>query len=95
MPDNKLDNDANRAIRDPEGVYSSPEQVRDDPKLTHDQKIEILHRWAYDAAEVAVAEEEGMSGPPPVCQQLVLRVLHELTGGDDTGPSPPTKFSGT
>jgi len=30
--------------------------------LNTDQKIQILRRWEYDARELAVAEEESMSG---------------------------------
>ena len=58
------------------------------------QKIEILCRWAYDASELAVAEEEGMTGGETSLLARVLEVLNALTGGYDAEHSPPTKQEG-
>jgi hypothetical protein len=39
----------------PASVFASPEHVLEEAQLSKEQKIEILLRWAYDAAEEAVA----------------------------------------
>ena len=86
--------DFEKALRDPSAVFSGPEKVLTDPNLDPDQKIEILRRWEYDASELAVAEEEGMGdGEPPMLYRVLL-ALENLTGGFDTGHSPPTKQGG-
>jgi hypothetical protein len=46
-----------RAMVAPASVFASPEQVLEDPELSNEQKIEVLLRWEYDAAEEAVALE--------------------------------------
>ena len=69
------------------------------PLLTHtarsaERKSEILYQWAYDAAEMAVAEEEGMPGTGEDMLRPVLLELHELTGGVDVEHIGPTKQHG-
>ena len=86
--------DLNKALLDPGSVFSSPEELRDHRELTREQKIEILRRWAYDASELAVAEEEGMIGGEPSHLAQILSVLDVLTGGFDVEHSPPTKQKG-
>jgi len=83
-----------QAKLDPGSVFSSPEELRDHTGLTLDQKIELLRRWAYDASELAVAEEEGMIGGEPSHLARVLSVLDSLAGGYDVEHSPPTKQEG-
>ncbi len=51
----------------------------------------MLRCWAYDASELAVAEEEGMLGGEPSRLAQVLSVLDVLTDGFDVEHSPPTK----
>ena len=82
--------DLEQALLDPGAVFVSPEALRDHAGLTQTQKIELLRRWAYDASELAVAEEEGEESP----LARVLSVLNELTGGFDVEHSPPTKQEG-
>jgi hypothetical protein len=54
--------DIERALLDPPAVFATPEEVRDHRGLSREQKIEILQRWEYDAADISVAVEEGMPG---------------------------------
>lgn len=54
--------DRKRALRDPGSIFSVPEEVRDHSGLDPGEKLEILRRWAYDARELEVAEDEGMIG---------------------------------
>ena len=86
--------DFEQARRDPGSVFPSPESLRDRPQLTLGQKIELLRRWAYDASELAVAEEVGMTDGEPSRLSEILTVLDQLTGGYDVAHSPPTKQEG-
>lgn len=52
--------DFQKALLDPTSVYQRPEEVVKDSGLSREQKIQILHRWEYDARELQVAEEENM-----------------------------------
>jgi hypothetical protein len=83
-----------QARLDPGSVFSNPEELRDQCGLTREQKIEILRRWAYDASELAVSEEEGMIGGESSQLARILSVLDSLTGGYDVEHSPPTKQKG-
>ncbi|HUW80085.1 MAG TPA: hypothetical protein VMV54_04210 [Acidocella sp.] len=50
--------------------------------------------WAYDAAELAVAEEEGMHGGEASNHHDVLNALVSITGGFDAEHIGPTKHAG-
>lgn len=79
-----------RSASDGFAGYGQPEDVLADPALTQGQKADILMRWEYDAAEHAVALEEGMPGGNGEELQRVLTALRALTGSIDvehTGPS--------
>ncbi len=86
--------DYEKALLDPSSVFVTPEEVLDRTDPTREQKIEILRRWEYDACEVAVAEEEGMSGDQPLMLRRVLLALDKLTGGIISDHTPPTKQDG-
>lgn len=88
------DVDLEKAFLDPGSMFATPEQLHDYPGLTREQKIEILRRWAYDASELAVAEEEGMVGGEPSHLARIVSALHALTDGYDVEHSPPTKQEG-
>ena len=83
-----------KAILDPPSVFRTPAAVLSESTLSPDQKAEILRRWAYDACEVDVAEEEGMPGQDGVSLQQILKALQELTGEIHTDETPPTKQGG-
>jgi hypothetical protein len=55
-----------------------PEEVLEDVDLTEQEKGDLLCELAYDAAEQAVASEEGMPGGDDDMQHSVLRALHQL-----------------
>lgn len=86
--------DLDRFHLDPGSSFGRPEDVIDDPHLPRQQQIEILCRWAYDAAELAVAEEEGMSGGEASNLHAVLNALVAITGGFDAQHTGPTKHAG-
>lgn len=79
MPPRNLDLD--RALLDPSAVFRAPEEVIQHPALTRHQKIEILRRWAYDATELLIADDENM---PPGEEPLLDRIHQAL----DTLTSP-------
>ncbi|MCC7411393.1 MAG: hypothetical protein IT495_07170 [Gammaproteobacteria bacterium] len=73
--------DMDHALLDPAAEFDTPDDVVGAAQLAREQKIEILQRWAYDARELAVAEEEGMSaGANPDCLDAVVAALARLSG---------------
>jgi hypothetical protein len=69
---------------------AGPEDVLKHDELTRQQKVEILWRWEYDAAEQSVAVEEGMPGEDDDLQGRVMLALGALGAAvdvDHTGPS--------
>jgi hypothetical protein len=86
-------NDLDQALLDPHAHFRSPADLLAEPQLPRGQKIELLARWAYDAVELAVAEEEGMGGGETSNLDRVLAALNEMTGGFATEHSAPTKHA--
>lgn len=87
-------NDFEKAMKDPVGVYKSPENVLKDDALTKEQKIKVLRQWEYDARDLMVAEEENMPEGEENMLKRVLDALHELGACHDVDHSPPTKHGG-
>ena len=87
--------DLDKAKFNPASVFGSPEEVVGHPGLGSLDKIEILRRWQYDAAELAVAEEEGMkkNNNSDLLQRISV-ALDQLTGGFDVERGGPTKHGG-
>ena len=84
--------DVKQAMLDPTSVFKDPTDVVADENLSRDQKIEILHRWEYDARELEVAEDEaGMAVRRPEMFDRVVQALNMLDVDRDTEPTPPTK----
>ena len=84
-------------LTDPTLMFKKPQDVVEKEDLTREQKIEILRRWEYDARELQVADEEGMS--PDVPQQTlldaVLKALRSLGAEAVLEHSAPTKQGGS
>ncbi len=78
----------------PGSVFASPEEVMSAPDLEVAEKIRVLRSWEYDAAELAVAEEEGMRGSSNGLLRRILLLLAELNDGDDNDSVAPTKHHG-
>jgi hypothetical protein len=84
--------DVKQAMLDPTSVFNDPTEVVADGDLSHDQKVEILRRWEYDARELEVAEEEaGMAVRRADMFDRVLQAMQTLGVEHDTEHSPPTK----
>jgi hypothetical protein len=79
---------------DPSSEFKSPQDIIVDDNLSREQKIDLLKRWAYDAREIAVAEEENMRGSNDrhhVILEAILKSLLILGIDSDQEKSPPTK----
>ena len=82
------------ALLDPAAVFAVPEDVVGEQSLSKAQKVEILRRWEYQAAEEAVALEEGMPGDDSDLLRRILVALGELAGPIDVERTSPTKQHG-
>ncbi len=83
--------DIEKAMLDPTAVFRTPEEVLLREDMTREQKIEVLRRWAYDARQLQVAEEENMGGQQPDILDEILSALHALDAWLDTEHPAPTK----
>ena len=70
--------DIDKAMFDPTAVFRAPEEVLWREDMSREQKIEVLRRWAYDARQLQVADEENMGGQQPDILDEILRALHAL-----------------
>lgn len=70
-----------KALLDPSGTFGEPEAVVRHTDLTRGQKIAILERWQHDAEEIAVAQQEGMSGGDTTHARAVARALETVQNG--------------
>jgi uncharacterized membrane protein len=83
-----------KALLDPQSVFETPQDVVHARGLSTASKIEILRRWEYNAAEEAVALEEGMPGQESGLLREILLAIGELGGSIDTERTGPTKQHG-
>jgi len=82
--------DPQGCVGNPAAHFGTPEILLADGSLTREQKIAALRSWAYDAAEVGVAVEEGMrGGNNDLLQQILLALaaLGENVDIEHVGPS--------
>ena len=86
--------DLEQALLDPPSVFATPETVVAHPALTAAQKIEVLQRWAYDAADISVAVEEGMPGAEEPLLRRITLALQGLAGPLDLDRAAPSKQHG-
>ena len=78
-----------QALLNPTSIYKLPVEVVEDDSLTREQKIQILHRWEYDARELQIAEEENMPELAEEKGSMLSRVLDALYSlGADPNHSP-------
>jgi len=74
--------DVEKAKLDPTSVFAHPHDVLMNDSLSRDQKIDILRRWAYDAREIEVADDENMGGARlGDTLDEVLKCLNQLGAG--------------
>jgi len=85
MAGDDVEIDLEQARLDPGSVFASPEQLRESSILSKEEKIDLLQRWAEDARELDIADDEGMSGGELSLLDRVLASLESLGGSFDTG----------
>ncbi len=86
--------DFERARLVPRAVFASPWDVVVCPDLSREEKIDVLLRWAYDAAELAVAREGGMPGAEEDQQERILGALQAVQEHIATERTGPTEHHG-
>jgi hypothetical protein len=84
--------DIERALIDPDAAFDSPWNVLEHAGLSTEQKTQILRRWEEDAAQVAVAVEEGMPGTESDLLRQILLALGQLNTRE--GPVLSVKTNG-
>lgn len=67
-----------KALADPASAFAEPRDVLADQDLSRDAKLQLLHQWERDARELAVAEEEGMTGGEESMLARVRQALLQL-----------------
>lgn len=86
--------DLEKALLDPASVFDQPESVLSDAILPDEQKVE-MRRWQYNAAEEAVALEEGMPGDEnDDLMHRILVALGELIDPISVDHTAPSKQHG-
>jgi hypothetical protein len=85
------------ALLNPASVFRNPTDVVNSQSHSREQKIQILKRWEYDARELQVADDEGMTAPKPPSVTLdnILAALRSLGAPADMESSAPTKQGGS
>lgn len=86
--------DIKQAINNPKTFFGTPQNVLDDPRLDRESKIAILKSWERDARELAVAEEEGMTGGEESMLQRVMRAIDKISSNTEKEAGPVTKHGG-
>jgi hypothetical protein len=71
-----------KALLDPAGSFTEPDDILRDPRLSMEQKRQLLEQWERDAVNLSVAESEGMAGGEENRLTRVRRALDRL--GDST-----------
>ena len=75
--------------------YDTPEQLRDDPSLSRDRKVDLLRGWEEDARELEVAADESMAGGEPSYLSRIREALRDLNAAEDTDDDGrPTRHGG-
>jgi hypothetical protein len=77
-----------KTIENPSSRYASPAELVNDSTLTLEEKREALKIWEENARELAVAEEEGMSGGEPSRLAEIADAQSKLPSRGERKPSP-------
>lgn len=83
-----------KILLDPAAAYRCPADVAADERFDKSDRIEILRRWEYDAAECSVAGEEGMPGGNGGLIADIIDALQQLGAKIDPEKTAPTKQGG-
>jgi hypothetical protein len=80
--------DLEKALLDPAGSFGQPDDIVRHPDLARGTKIRLLTEWERGARELAVADDEGMTGGEESMLSRVRRAIAAL--GADQEVEQPT-----
>jgi hypothetical protein len=84
--------DFEAALLNPAGCFREPSEVVADETLSREQKLRVLRQWDQDARQLAVAEEENMTGGEENMVGRVSKAILALGGHADRDAAAPTKL---
>ncbi|MEJ2452408.1 MAG: hypothetical protein P8047_17420 [Gammaproteobacteria bacterium] len=79
------------AMMNPAAVFAHPSDVIEMNSISREQKLLILKRWEQDARELAVAEEEGMTGNGGNRLSEIIKLIDKLDPDFHQSQSSPDK----
>lgn len=85
---NKNDQKKAEQVQEPQKHFSSPREVLSDETLSLKEKQTALKNWEQEARQLAVAEEEGMTGGEPSRLDEVKEAQSKLPEKPRRTPSP-------
>jgi hypothetical protein len=74
--------DLKKALLDPAGTFAQPDDIVRHPDLPRSAKLRLLAEWERGARELAVAEDEGMTGGEESMLNRVRHAIAALDAGD-------------
>lgn len=78
--------DLDAVLADPAAFFAHPQDVVRDQRFSREIKLKILRQWERDAHNLAVADNEGMSGGEESMHGRVLSALRGLEEAIVSGP---------
>jgi hypothetical protein len=92
MDDTPTKIDLKKALLDPAGTFAHPDDIVRHPDLPRSAKIRLLAEWERGARELAVADDEGMTGGEESMLSRVRRAIAALGAEEKTRqPTSSTK----
>jgi hypothetical protein len=92
LPSSRRPNfDFEKALIDPALAFAEPRDILADQRLSRDAKLLLLQHWERDARELAVAEEEGMTGGEESMLARVRQAFLQLGAEPPKDTAQPTK----
>jgi hypothetical protein len=79
--------DLKKALIDPAGSFAQPDEIVRRGDLPRGTKLRLLEEWERGARELAVAEEEGMTGGEDSMLSRVRQAIAAL-GADESAEHP-------
>ena len=84
--------DLEAALLNPAGCFKEPSDVVAEESLSREEKLRVLRQWDQDARQLAVAEEENMTGGEENMVGRVSKAILALGGGGERDSTAPTKL---
>ncbi len=84
--------DIESALADPALAFDQPQDVVADQGLSVEVKVKLLKQWEADARQLAVAEEEGMTGGEESMLNRVRKALQALGAAEQPEHGQTTKL---